>query len=611
MSIYNLPTSDEQLKAWTQRTQKAGTQQHASIANVTGSQFGNQDIRIPFLVAGNRWWLPGKSYVRMRCRVETPAGKTISQDPSVSRVAPTMGFAATLFQNCEFLIRGVTVSRLNDFVPQADQYYKRTQHSYQWMKTVGESMDYQQLSWEDRAAAWNYTRDSKGFVNTDYFTAFDLLHNPQVAPNFQITFGTDAGAGNVSSAEEFIDITNVGLDGGLVNNALQPGDRIFLPSEGQTAAAPVPAEGQGHPGHSFTIVQVEVTAANVQRYRINHAQISATGIYDIATTDNARRFQVQRDNRVQIEPISADVFEVCWQPPLSIFGIQHALPSMSCELVLKGRPGLAYSYAAVSTRPGTYTQPPADTRLISYDANADATAVRVTVDNIYLYTYQMESDRLDDGTFLIDLEELQVSAQNLQVGNSSVQQLNYLVSPSTYQLGVAFQDTRAGNGTTQFPLTKLTYHERKALLGGPPNIELKNNTDLTRLFIQYANTTFPQPDAQPEFVLKSSKVGGGSIDVAGTSFQVQRWAESQLATGLFHDPGGPEPIEVWLSKGPLYVFPTLKDPTDRSTNVIVNTQFASGKAPDTAMCILFSMCRKVATVRVANGMVQEVDVADQ
>ena len=70
MSIFSLPTEASHLRAWGDRQhQQAGTQQHASIANVVGTQFGNQDIRIPFQVAGNRWWVPSKSYVRIRVRI--------------------------------------------------------------------------------------------------------------------------------------------------------------------------------------------------------------------------------------------------------------------------------------------------------------------------------------------------------------------------------------------------------------------------------------------------------------------------------------------------------------------------------------------------------------
>lgn len=668
MSIYNLPTSDEQLSSWVEKTQHAGTQQHAAIANVVGEQFGNQDIRIPFLVAGNRWWLPSKSYVRLRCRVTNGKGDGPPAQPSpgVSPIAPSMGFAASLFQSAEFAIRGVTVSRLTDFVPQADQYWKRTQKSHQWMKTIGESVDFEEMSFDDRRSYWENQHATSGFVNTRYSTLTDYLqvNAPNVGIRSAVTFSflTD-NASVTANLQHGVQLTitspdfpaPAGLDA-IPGLEFEVGTRFFFENGAAVVQAARVADranvitnsfaNTAQRFHAFTITEKsyqligDPVGAQVSTiiYTVSCSDLNALYMYgkrgdpaagawpgnvaievvfgaeQVGPPPIAGQFgdcTIEYDERVQIEPFDGQAFEVCWQPPLSIFGLNHALPSMSCELILKARPGVNYSIAGISTRPGTYTTAAALPREITYGLAASVSSVRLIIDNLYFYSYQMESDRLDDGTFMLDLSELNVTTQNLQRGNASMQQLNYLVSPSTYQVGVAFQDSRAGTSTA-VPLTTLAYHQsaNQAVGGYPPSIVsaqlMFNNTDLTRMFLQYGNRTFPQPDMDPQFKIKGSAT---TPTPNGVAYLTQRWLESAMATGQYWAPGGPEPFEDWLTKGPIYVFPTLRDPTDRSTNLVVNAQFSN--TPAAANCFLFTMSRKVATIRVANGAVQEVDVQDQ
>lgn len=656
MSIYNLPTSEEQLSSWVEKTQHAGTQQHAAIANVVGEQFGNQDIRIPFLVAGNRWWLPSKSYLRLRVRVTNGKGDGPPAQPGlgIAPIAPTMGFCASLFQSAEFAIRGVTVSRLTDFVPQADQYWKRTQKSHQWMKTIGESVDFEELSFDQRRDYWQNQYATSGLVRTNYSTLADYMQINAPALGIQagvkFTFTPPATTVKEANAAGCSLVVSASAGGGFYNNNLlfEVGTRFFF-QNGRgldvpnrqvntnaafcafTITSVAPSDQPADPLTTVYTYKVDVSSyRSLYEYSIRNNDIAGNAWdgevpIDVIFTGNPGAMAgdpvrqntfgdclIEYDERVHIEPYDGQAFEVCWQPPLSVFGLNHALPSMSCELILKARPGVNYSIAGIGTRPATYTTPPGATREIAYGSTASATSVRLTIDNLYFYSYQMESDRLDDGTFMLDLQELNVTTQNLQRGNASMQQLNYLVSPSTYQVGVAFQDSRAGTSTA-VPLTTLAYHQNaQQQAGGFPPIagslqQMYNNTDLTRMFLQYGNRTFPQPDMEPQFNIKGSATRGTSPN--GVAYLTQRWLESCMATGQYWAPGGPEPFAEWLTKGPIYVFPTLRDPTDRSTNLVVNAQFSS--TPPAANCFVFTMSRKVATIRIANGAVQEVDVQDQ
>ena len=97
--------------------------------------------------------------------------------------------------------------------------------------------------------------------------------------------------------------------------------------------------------------------------------------------------------------------------------------------------------------------------------------------------------------------------------------------------------------------------------------------------------------------------------VPGISWITQRWLESAIGSSQFHNQGGMETLDEWVDKGPLYTYSTLRDPADRSTNVIVNSQFSV--APQNASVFLFYSCRKVATIEIDNGAVVRVEINDQ
>jgi len=583
--MYKLPTAPEELKAWTSRTQNAGTQQHASIADVTGVNFAKGDIRLPFLVAGNRWWIPSKSYIRLRCKVTRGDGSPIRH---TDEVAPTLGFAASLFQSAEFQIRGVTVSRLTDFVPQVDQFVKRTTLSNSWMETAGESMDYQAASFDERLKNWQLPVHVGGLVQTYHMNAMDLAKNPltnDAIANWEVDMQLNGAAHELSLSQ----VINPGTTT-FHEDPLLPGDRVFF-------------NGGGVDANCFAVTIVRpipnaVTGLFEGRYVVcGDDAITAGGAALTAFSD----LRVERDVAARSEKIDATTFEVVWQPPLSIFGLSHALPSMSCELILKGRPGTQYGTAAINSRPATEFEPAAAPLTIQAPPGGNANAFMLTVDSIFLYTYQVESDRLEDGVFLLDLEEPNCSSQILQQA-AGLQMKQFIVPPSTYQLGVAFQATDAGVNTS-VPIGYLGYHQRT---GAAAPFQYFSHTQITRMFLQYSNMTFPQPDMDPTYAMFPT-----SSSTAGEfkNYNTQRYLETQIATGALWMPGGCEPIQKWWDKGVIDVFPTLRDPVDRSTNVVVNAYFSA--APPNATCLLFSMCRKVATIRVANGSVQEVDVQDQ
>jgi hypothetical protein len=588
MAMYALATDASELRAFTSRTQRAGTQQHASIANVSGPDFAKGDIKFPFLVAGNKWWIPAKSYVRIRCKITNGDDTPIARD---APIAPAMGAAAALFQSAEFQIRGVPVSRVSNLVSQVDQYVKRTTTSATFMANALNSLDYQEPSWGKRQSMWNLPLADQGMVQTRYLNAGALAQNAATSDLTHMVIQITGPAGGNPAVVTF---ENLALDAGTTGwkvpgvlggtlNDLQSGDRLFMNGGAPAANFPIRT-------FAFTIVgpAPAAGATDVAYYVQADPAVQAMAGQPIGDLQN---LVIERDVPIVSQRIDATTFELIWQPPLSVFGLSHALPSMSCEMILKGRPGAQYGNAAVNTRPAFNGEPaaPPVTMVPAGPVVVGAGIYKFTVGDIFMFTYQVESDRLDSGTYLLDLEECNCNQQTLDpvIG---LNQKNFLVSPSTYQLGIAFQDNSAGVSTDK----PVSYFGWQNTVGGVTSTHL----DLNRMYIQYSNMTFPQPDMDPQYDAQ-----------AGIDFYTQRWMESMLHSGQYWVPGGPEPIDDWMDKGPIHIFPTLRDPVDRSTNVVVNAFFT--KAPQNASVLCFYMSRKVATIMVDNGSVQQVDVQDQ
>ena len=557
MSIFQLPTEVTHLKAWGDRQhQNAGTQQHASIANVAGDQFGNQDIRIPFQVAGNRWWLPAKSYLRIRIKYGLTTGVAIPVGTAVT--APSIDMAACLFQSCEFAIRGVTVSRLSNYVTQVDQYVQRTKQSAATIYNALDGMHVNEWDWERRHQGVSQ-RPHSGFMTDDYFTERQMRLAVGAATTVTVALNAGAAVGSLWTYGAAQDLTQL----------IKVGDTVYHPTGLSGIVAVVTA--------NVLTVQVVTPAIGQAAYTADQVAFS-------------------RPVFQKVEQVSANEFDLLWQPPLSIFGIDHALPSMSCEIVLKGWPAPAYSVAAMSTRPAGIGYPPAAEFVPNHD---DPAKPRVFVESVYFYSYQVVSDRMSDGSFFLDLEDTNCIAQNL-VAADNLTQLQYLVHPSTFQLGVALQDARAGIRTS-VPMAHLGYFDDSEVAN-----PYKSALDIERLYLQYANMTFPQPDVQQTFTFGPTG--------QRRNYLRQQWLESQMATNQLFQPGGCETYEDWVNKGPLYVYQTQRDGDDRSTNVAVNIKLSRtplAASNVTVNCLLFSVSRRAATIHVSNGSVTEVLIQDQ
>ena len=437
-SIFDLKTNVAELSSGNVGTAKMQYEQQPPTRDVTTTNFSNGAIHFRFQTSGQKWWLPSRSYLRMRCSLTRGDGAPLTVSDGVS---PNMGLCASLFQSAEFRVNDKTISRISDFLPQVDALETRLTKSQSWLDGIGNATNF-----------WN---DSFQVRQSDVATDGVNLPVDVITERLALVYNA-ASTVDIAADTGILTITRVA--GVLPNQATTwaVGDEIEIDAAGAIGTVRY---------HISRLIPID---ANSYTFQLNNIQT-------IAFPAAAVGFRRIRKSNVARKVAN---FELVWQPPLSIFKVGHALPSGKYELVLNPQTSSVYQKAAVESLLGGGDK---TTGLL-------ATDFKFNVVDMYMYVNTVEGPRADDITYLLDLE--QTRCQTEKVDTVSFQQKNWDVSPSTYALTVAYQDLRAGTNTQVSPSKFKAYN---AALTSSEEIKLQ------RFFINYAGMNLPAPDADPNF----------------------------------------------------------------------------------------------------------------
>lgn len=569
-SIFDLKTSVEELSSANQGTSKMEYDQHPPTRDITTNNFPNGAIHFRWQTSGQKWWCPSRSYLRMRCRLAKQDGTQLTK---ADNIAPNMGLCASLFQSAEFRINDKTVSRISDFMPQVDALETRLSKSRAHLNGIGNATNF----WNDDFKVRQSDVVSDGLHIKDLTEA----NQPTSAPYTRAELGFDAagGAGNDRNAASYVEATGVITFAANGGGALPADVRTVYPVgsyfeytaiQGAGALdARVKKPARVVAGLSATTIQVETGVIG--------ADVGVDGRTDFVRVDVLPQDAVDISRKV-IE------FELTWKPPLSIFKVGHALPSGKYELVLNPQTASVYQKYAIQSLGANKVPNQATTLAPTAGSN-----FLFNIVDMYFYCNTVDGPRADDITYLLDLEQTNCQSEQFSANQTSFQQRNFDVSPSTYALSVAYQDARSGNDTRNsgsiFKVSNAGYTTDAE--------ELK----LRRFFINYSGQNLPAPDADPNFT--------PTID-----YTTQRYVESQIYSGAMFDTGGGESLDEWHKRGAYYYFAWPRDGTDRSTRVQVNNEFQNTTDTTHMRLLLFSHSKQVARVRVQDGRVVDVQLED-
>jgi len=560
-SIFELKTNVSELSSANEGLSKMEYEQHPPTRDVVNNSFPNGAIHFRFQTSGQKWWIPSKSYLRMRLQLTKGDGTPVDV---AFGAAPNMGLMSNLFQSGEMRINDKVISRVADFMPQVDALETRLTKSKSWLDSVGESTNWwaesQSLRLAEVANDGTIVKDTVAVV-------------PPETTSTRVQMGFDAagGAGNDRNAAAYVAAT------GVITFTQNGGGALPAPNPYQVGDFFVYTDIQGDPDGVKDVKCEVLQVINATSIRVR-ANIPA----DVAA-DGRTDFTRVRPNPI-VAPPSRRVgeFETVWQPPLSLFKVGHALPSGRYELVLNPQTSSSYMKRAIESVLGQASKNPQAPNAAGNPAN-----IKVNVVDFYLYCATVDGPRADDMTYLLDLEQTRCQAEKIDTTN--FQQKNFDVSPSTFALTAAYQDLRVGENTA---LSASKFKSYDAAGVPTTSEELK----LNRFFINYAGQNLPAPDADPDFQ-------------AGIDYTTQRYSESQIYSGAYFDTGGAETIEEWHERGAYYYFSWPRDGTDRSTRVNVHQQFNGADVANMRL-LLFDHSKQVGRVRVQDGRVVDVQLED-
>lgn len=379
--------------------------------------------------------------------VAVAAGPGISPTLA-SDISPNMNCMSNLFQSLEFRIADKTVARVSDFVAQVDTLEKRLTKSQSWLNSVGKELDWLAPLQQERANAIA----SDGAEYKSFTVAEPRVPVTKVVAGF-----------NAATTLQWAQATKVlTLNNGGVN--IQNGPGVL---------------------HVGDIIQIIAAVNNFtvgQRIEITEILTSTTARAEFLNEPNPaniaeglENFNILRaEDLAQNESFQRNDFEMIWQPPLSIFKIGHGMPSGKYEIVLNPQNSGSYRKKAVESVLADLI--PLQTPTVLNDFSFEVT-------DMYLYLATVEGPAVSDIQYYMSLE--QTRCQIEQIGPADgLQQKNFDVSPSTYALTVAFQDTAATGDNTLFSSSKFKIRTK--------GVYEDAATSLRRLYIQYAGEFLPQ-----------------------------------------------------------------------------------------------------------------------
>lgn len=571
-SMFELKTDASQLASANGGMSRLEYTQVSPMRPVSGTSFPGSSIEFRFTVSGDRWFCPASSYLRMRLRIDDAAGALLRGGDGVGL---NMNAMASMFNTAEFRIGGKTVSRVDSYLPQVSTLLTRTKKSGAWLNSVGKSVSFLEPSVEGRIGI---TADG-GVRPSGYATASKILASD-----------ISAGAGGATNIMTY----TASSPGALVPTDAITGDELAKFREycgnGTTAAA-----NEGHKKYNIVLNALTATSTGavtgesikLPLLAINNAGTAiVVGTPDVplvatvvVATAAGGWYIEEVDEGFAAPTRNSQFVELLWQPPLSILSIDHCLPSGEYSLHLTPQPASVYKTAMVESL---------------YEDRVYGTDYDISVQDLYFYANEVLGPRVDNATYLLDLQSLSCQGEGI-AGTANSEQKEFTVLPSTTDLCVAFQDIRAGNQTS-ISNTKFKIVQNNASAGQTPNREAE--LALNRLYLSFGGLSKPVPESD------------GYYDAdADTDYLMSRYVNTQLDTGAFFDNGGSEDIQEWTARGAYYWFAWPRSGEDRSTRAVVHYGWNSNIGTS-GRILLFSTARQVARVVIQDSRVVSLDLQD-
>ena len=309
MSLFDLKTSIDEIESSNHGILRKNMRQVTCLRDVSTS-FSTAIQNYRWELSGTKWWIPSKSYFRVRCSLTKANGTPLELKDGI---APAMGLCGNLFQSIDFKMADQTVCRIDRNLAQIDVLKNRLSKSRSWNKSVGVSTNFYEQDFKVRQA----------MVCSDGV-------NIEQSPNQSSTPITSADLG--------------GTDVKVATSAVEHGGKIVLSST--SAFSEKVSDFKG----GDIIYVTSVTGAQPETVTITASidgidvsgdrksiilDIGEKTIDQVAIPAYFTFTQNQLDLELSTTPsLQSGQFEMIWKPPLGIFDSDTALPCGKYELLL-------------------------------------------------------------------------------------------------------------------------------------------------------------------------------------------------------------------------------------------------------------------------------------
>jgi hypothetical protein len=544
MSMFDLPTQVSELSgANSGMSNKRFVEVNCSRA-VTNDTFANSLQEFKFNVSGTTWWIPRESFFRIRMAITRNGGTPIQLSDDI---APSYAVCDTLFRSLEFKMGGISVSRIGQYCPQISALKKRQEYSTQWRNELGQSIG---------------MYDTR-FIERQNYISQDGTSGREFNQSLAYFGGIKAGIFQDEKSE---------LKAGTVE-LKSAGNHLIV---GSFRINDLMSFGTAPTNQILEIVGINTDTTGAQTYSVRGVNgpivTIVAGDMNVATNAIARLRSV--------EPPTARVgdFEFMWQPCLSIFDSDKALPVGSYSFILQPENRAFIDKTVVQS---------------AFANKTAGTDYKVDISDIKLYVSTVESARVDDLDYYIDLKEMDCSVAKIQ--SASWSQYQFIVNPSLVNVTIAFQDTRMGSDT-RIPATLFK-------VGTAGNVSNFQQNQLSRFNFSYAGIQYPAQDTDQKFNAVSVGV------TPGRDYTTQIYLSSMLANGGFYTDSGTESIQNFRDAGMYLSYNVPKDGNDRSTDLVVRCAFDTTIPTDITQMnlLMFQTYRKFCAVKVRGGQVISVN----
>ena len=618
-SIFELKTRNDQLSSSNQGLTNYKYQEVQSLKSASGANFSDGQLVYRWTYGAQKYWIPNKSYVKIQCKLENariynePREKAMGGGETVfeikrkqlyidDNIALSMNAAPQLFQSMQYKIADMMVSQVTENLAQVDTLKNRMNKSGHWLNTVGKSNNYWQACFQDRlreVANVNEINTNDPWRNFDEFLvqeegSYSDLVKIQTQENGLILFTfTDvtitAGSRLRFRAAKATEASTMANTGDIVQG-IEIGDSVVWTYRDDTADTisrysgtieAVTSAGTANPpgniANTITVRPVHSLAINPVPTKITgNGELPSSVVYEtlIKVGLNMEFFKTCE---YQDNARSLSTFDLIWQPALSVFDVQHAIPCASTkhELTFTPFPNSVYQKNIIESL--------LTDKVHGTDYNFEVVDMR-------LYILTCDSNPVaDEMQFMLDLDEVHCQASIL---TAETQQTSLDVVGSTNGITLAFQDS-AVNNNSLYALSKFRIRD---------NIE----STLERYYIRYEGQV-PQPDFD----------GKSEYDVAkNTNIETLSdiYNRSLLYGGSYFKDSA-ETIQEFRERGMYMYHPFPKTASSRNTRVYTQTNFKADAFGPKGLKIqprllLFQHYKKVVVCKIVNGRIVQVTPID-